>query len=108
MNKGDKTRDYKLKNYIITVTTNISALLSGKIDKCKYRLDEEILLPKQHGKCIVKKQVKTIDNKEKKNEKGEKGRAGKRENRKENSQLCLMMISKNMIMTLLLFLIVIM
>ena len=40
MNKGDKTRDYKLKNYIITVTTNISALLSGKIDKCKYRLDE--------------------------------------------------------------------
>lgn len=48
MNKGDKIRDYKLKNYIITVTAKISALLSGKIDKCKYLIDEEILLPKQH------------------------------------------------------------
>ena len=69
----DQIRDEKLKYDINTETAKISALSSGKIDKCKYLTGEEILPSNQSqiieqakftysplGKAF-EKQTKTIE-----------------------------------------------
>ena len=47
MTTDDKIRDEKLKYDINRETEKISALSSGKIDKCEFLTGEEILPPDQ-------------------------------------------------------------
>ena len=47
MTIDDKIRDEKLQYEINREAAKISALLSGKIDKCEFLTDEEILPPDQ-------------------------------------------------------------
>ena len=47
MTIDDKIRDEKLQHDINRKAAKISALSSGKIDKCKYLTGEEILPPDQ-------------------------------------------------------------
>ena len=78
MTIDDKIKDEKLKYDINRETAKISALSSGKIDKCEYLTGEEILPSDQstiieqakftcslHGK-VFEKQIKTIEEQGKK------------------------------------------